>query len=220
MNGLRFSVNLWFENNQTMGYSKYKKLKQVTEKFGLRSEKVVFFAQITPIEPSDWLKKTIEMADTVVLSNEKVKSERIISPVLSEVHILHKTKLSLFSGEELNVQPENDLNGPCDFFFSTRPNAYLLEAPIVAMTEAKAGCRPDENMEYGMAQCTAQMVAAQIFNEKAGLPTPTVWGCATTAGEWHFLKLTDQTLYIDTKSYYLDRLDVLLGAFDKVIEQI
>ncbi|MEM9846721.1 MAG: hypothetical protein AAF847_02440 [Bacteroidota bacterium] len=170
---------------------------------------------IVPIEPSDWLKKTIELAYSVPLSNEKVKSERLISPILTEVHELHKGYLTLFSGEELNVQPENDLNGACDFFFSSVPNAYILESPIVSLVEAK-----DEDMDYGLAQCTAQMIGAQIFNEQAGNPTPNIWGCSTTAGEWKFLQLSDNNLHINISSFYVNDLPILLGAFDQVFKNI
>ena len=198
-----------------MGYSNYKKLKQVVDKFGISTQRSQFFAQITPIEPSEWLKQSMNIANAVMLTNEKVKSERLISPILSEVHLLHKHKVALFSGEELNVDVANDLNGPCDFFFSANPNSYLLTAPIVAFAEAK-----DENIDYGIAQCTAQMIGAQLFNQLSEKTTPTIWGCSTTGGEWRFLKLTDKILYVDEQSYYIDKVDVLLGIFHQIIEQI
>jgi hypothetical protein len=198
-----------------MGYSNYKKLKQVVDKFGITTQRSQLFAQITPIEPSEWLKQSMNIANAVMLTNEKVKSERLISPILSEVHLLHKHKLSLFSGEELNVDVANDLNGPCDFFFSANPNSYLLTAPIVAFAEAK-----DENIDYGIAQCTAQMIGAQLFNQLSEKTTPTIWGCSTTGGEWRFLKLTDKILYVDEQSYYIDKVDVLLGIFHQIIEQL
>ena len=196
-----------------MGYSNFKNLKQVTNKFDIKIRKRNLLPDINPVEPTDWLKQTVALAYTVPLSNEKVKSERLISPILTEVHQLHKNKLTLFSGEELNVQPDNDLNGACDFFFAALPDAYILEAPIVTIAEAK-----DEDLDYGIAQCTAQMIGAQLFNEKAGQPTPIIWGCSTTAGEWKFLKLTENVLYVDSISYYVDKLDVLLGAFNKILE--
>lgn len=171
--------------------------------------------QVEAVESSPWLKESIQLAYLIPLSNEKVKSERLISPILTEVHRLHQHKLTLFSGEELNVEPENDLNGACDFFFSLKPESYLLEAPIVTLTEAK-----DEGLDYGMAQCTAQMVGAQRFNEQEGKPIETIWGCATTAGEWRFLKLTGTTLYVDLHSFYVDKLDVLLGAFCAIFKEL
>ena len=85
----------------------------------------------------------------------------------------------------------------------------------MTLAEAK-----DEDLDYGMAQCTAQMIGAQKFNEQAGEPTPTVWGCSTTAGEWKFLKLVDKTLYVDINSYYINRVNILLGAFQSVFQQI
>lgn len=120
-----------------MGYSNFRSLKVVTKKFGLKTERVNLFDSIVPITPSDWLKTTVEYAYMIPLSNEKVKSERLISPILTEVHRLHQDKLSLFSGEELNVDSENDLNGACDFFFSAVSGAYLLEAPIVTIIDVK-----------------------------------------------------------------------------------
>ena len=199
-----------------MEYSNYRKVKQVTEKFALSAVRVpLFSADIEMIIPSVWLTQSLVIASAIPLTNEKAKSERLISPILSEVHLLHKDKVTLFSGEELSVSPEEDLNGACDFFFAANPNLYFLEAPVIACVEAK-----DEDMEWGTAQVAAQMVAAQRYNQVQGKPTPTVWGCATTAGEWRFLKLTDKSLYIDEKSYYIDKLDLLLGVFHQIIEQI
>ena len=195
-----------------MGYSNFKNLKQVSSQFGIKIEKRILLTDIQPIEPSDWLKRSMEIAYAIPLSNEKVKSERLISPILSEVHQLHKLRLNLFSGEELNVDPENGLNGACDFFFSAKPNSYLLEAPIVTLAEANPD-KSGEDMDYGIAQCTAQMIGAMKFNIQEGEPIETIWGCATTAGEWKFLSLTGNQLYIDSNSYYVDKLDILLGVF-------
>lgn len=101
------------------------------------------------------------------------------------------------------------------FSFPANPNSYLLTAPIVAFAEAK-----DENIDYGIAQCTAQMIGAQLFNQLSEKTTPTIWGCSTTGGEWRFLKLTDKILDVDEQSYYIDKVDVLLGIFHQIIEQI
>lgn len=203
-----------------MGYSNFKNLKQVQAKFDITIRQASLFSNTISVEPSDWLKRSIEIAYDNPLSNEKVKSERLISPILAEVHQLHKDKLTLFSGEELNIEPENDLNGACDFFFSAVSGAYLLEAPIVTLAEAK-----DEDMDYGIAQCTAQMIGATKFNNLKGKPLNQIWGCATTAGEWKFLKLVETqansyTLTIDATSYYVDKLEVLLGVFNAVLEDV
>ena len=194
-----------------MGYANFKRLVQVATKFDLEVERATLFSDATPIIPSKWLIQTLELANSLPMSNGKAKSERMIAPILMEVYQNHKHKLTLFSGEELNIDPKNDLNGACDFFFSAKANAYLLEAPIVSLTEAK-----DEDMDYGIAQCTAQMIGAQQFNAKKELAIPIIWGCATTAGEWKFLKLVDKQLYVDLHTYYVVKLDELLGAFHTI----
>ncbi|MCU0338673.1 MAG: hypothetical protein MUE30_02220 [Spirosomaceae bacterium] len=198
-----------------MGYSQYRKLNQVTTKFALADRRADLFGAITPIEPSSWLTHSLAIAEEVALNNEKVKSERIISPILSEVHLMHKTKVALYSGEELNVSPENDLNGPCDFFFSANPESYQLSAPIVAFAEAK-----DEDMEWGIAQCCAQMYAASLFNQANNRSIKSIFGCVTTGSEWRFIKLEDQTIYIHSKAFYLDQVAILLGVFHQIINQI
>ena len=202
-----------------MGYSNYKRLEQVVEKFDLKVKRTSLTSLVQLVPPSDWLVKTLEIAYAVPLLNEKVKSERIISPVLSEVHQLYKNKFSLFSGAELNVSPKDDLNGPCDFFFSAVPDAYLLEAPIVSFCEANPE-GSGEDIDYGIAQCTAQMIGAKQFNEQKQTNTKAIWGCATIADVWQFLKLEDKTLYIDTQSYYIGNLALLLGVFKKIFEDI
>ncbi len=198
-----------------MGYSNYKKLRSVTSKFNLTDRRSDLFGEITPIVPSEWLKHSLEIAEIVALNNEKVKSERIISPVLSEVHLFFRDKISLYSGEELNVNSDEDLNGPCDFFFSANPDSYQLSAPIIAFAEAK-----DEDLQWGIAQCAAQMYAASLFNQKNVKPTPCIYGCATTGGEWRFLRLQDNELSIHNKTFYLDQIDVLLGVFHIIVNNL
>ena len=196
-----------------MGYKKYKHIQQLKDKFGVAIHRRALLDTIEPVEPSNWLLQTLQWANHTALSNEKVKSERIISPILTEVHNRYQQSISLFSGEELNIQPENNLNGACDFFFCASPDAYLLEAPIIALAEAK-----NEDMDYGIAQCSAQMIAAQLFNRREERAIEHIWGCATTAHEWRFLQLHDNQLYIDSETYFLQPIATLLGAFAQIIQ--
>ena len=78
-----------------MGYSNYKKLRQVVDKFDLKVRQAMLFKNIQPSPPSDWLVQTLNIAYAIPMSNEKVKSERVISPILSEIHQLYKDKLTL-----------------------------------------------------------------------------------------------------------------------------
>jgi hypothetical protein len=62
-------------------------------------------------------------------------------------------------------------------------------APIITLVEAK-----DEDIEYGQAQCIAQMYAAQIYNEREGKPQACIYGCASTGDVWKFMRLQGSTL--------------------------
>jgi hypothetical protein len=54
----------------------------------------------------------------ITLSTEKARSELIISPILVEVREALREQVSLFAGEEFNVDPAAGLNGVCDFIFN------------------------------------------------------------------------------------------------------
>ncbi len=73
--------------------------------------------KIKSVRPSKWLQKSLSLAYEMPLSNEKSKAERLVSPVLMEVSFAFRQRLTLFSGEDLTVRAEDDLAGPCDFFF-------------------------------------------------------------------------------------------------------
>jgi hypothetical protein len=177
-----------------MGYSHYKKIEQVTKKFGLSAKRNDLFDNIMPIEPSVWLVETLKKAKLVPLRNEKVKSERIVSPILMDIAQHFEDSITLFSGEELLINMEQDLSGECDFFFTKIPQSAYLEAPIISLTEAK-----DEDMDYGIAQCAAQLYAAKLFNEMEGKDFPILYGCATDGVEWKFMRFVDNVFYIDNQ---------------------
>lgn len=194
-----------------MGYSKYKKLKVVTKKFGLDAQKVSLFSNITPVEPSAWLEETLRKTDFIPLNNEKTKSERIVSPILVEIAEVYQDKITLFSGEDLEVNPEEDLSGECDFFFVLAPHKPYIEAPIISLAEAK-----DEDMDWGIAQCAAQLYGSRLFNEMEGKNIPILYGCATDGVEWQFMRFEDNFFYIDTKVY--TNLKEILGVWHHIVQ--
>jgi hypothetical protein len=198
-----------------MGYSNFKKLKQVTQKFQLTDRRADLFGDIEQVSPSAWLTQALDIAEAIPLTNEKVKSERIISPILSEVHLNFRDKVTLYSGEDLNVNSDEDLNGPCDFFFSAKPDSYQLTAPIVAFAEAK-----DEDMDWGIAQCAAQMYAAKLFNQAENTPIESIYGCSTTGGDWVFMQLIDNEILIHRKTFYLHQIELILGVFHQILKKI
>jgi hypothetical protein len=194
-----------------MGYSKYKKLKVVVKKFNLDAQSTVLFETITPYEPSSWLSDTLKKSRLVPLNNEKTKAERIISPILLEIAEYYQDKVTLFSGEALDVSSVDDLSGACDFFFVLHPHKPYIESPIISLAESK-----NEDMEYGRAQCAAQLYGAKLYNEAEGKDIPILYGCATDGVEWQFMRFENNTFYIDNRIY--TNLKEILGVWHLIIQ--
>ncbi len=193
-----------------MGYSNFKKIKTVVKKFNLDLQMVRLFDKIQETEPSAWLLETLSMVEFIPLTNEKSKAERIISPVLAEIAKKYPKQLSFFSGESIDVDSSQDLAGECDFFFALQPPKPYIEAPIISLAEAK-----DEDMEWGLAQCAAQMYGAKLFNEIEGKDIPFIYGCATTGTDWQFIRLENNMFYLDNKIY--TNLKEILGVWHHII---
>jgi hypothetical protein len=194
-----------------MGYSNYRKIKSVIKKFNLDMMSVNLFTNVPAVEPSDWLKETLRRTETVLLTSEKAKSERVISPILTEVFENYRNRISFFSGEALNVKPEDDLAGECDFFFSLHPPKLYIDAPIISLAESK-----NEDMQWGIAQCAAQMLGAKIYNETEGKKIQFIYGCATDGIEWQFMKLENDIYYVDNKVF--TDLKEILGVWNHIIK--
>ncbi|MFM7886815.1 MAG: hypothetical protein ACKPCM_09025 [Pseudanabaena sp.] len=165
------------------------------------------FSRVLPIAPSDRLTEILnEGLDlAIATSTEKARSELLISPILMEVRrILHK-QISLFSGNNFDVEPKRGLNGFCDFILSASATQSVITAPVLTVVEAK-----ENDLRSGLGQCIAEMVGAQIFNQRRGL-VHTIYGTVTTGTTWRFLKLDQQTVYIDLTEYFINQLDLILG---------
>jgi hypothetical protein len=198
-----------------MGYSKYKKIKQLKDAFGCQFLSVALFekAQIQPKAPSEWLLMSLDYAYSTPPTNEKSKSERLVSPVLLEISHVYKSQISFFSGEEINIDAKQNLAGPCDFFFAFSPPSLLLTAPIISIAEAK-----DEDLEWGIAQCAAQLYAANLFNIADKKDIQMLYGCATTGVEWHFMCYDTQknTFFMDSKP--ITDLSIALGVWHYILQ--
>lgn len=199
-----------------MAYSNWT-LDTVREAFHLEEIDVAgLFAALEPVNPSELLVTTLErnvpLATTI--GSEKAKSEMIVVNVLIELREHFKQRISLFSGISFNVDEDNDLAGVCDFLISLSPRQFSLEAPIIVLVEAK-----NDNLEAGLGQCVAEMIAAQRFNAQNRNEIPRVYGATTTGVTWRFLKLEGKKLYMDMGVYTLDRCDKLLGILASMVEQ-
>jgi hypothetical protein len=191
-----------------MAYSDFTvgKVKQV---FGITTiEGERFIPDLPVVEPSrslvEFLAESFPLA--TLLKSEKAKSEFLIGPVLLEVRKLLDHQISLFSGEEFTVDTELGLSGVCDFLISQSREQLEVESPVVVLVEAK---RADLNV--GMGQCMAEMVAAQRFNQQAGRDSAPVYGCISSGILWRFLKLDGQEMTIDVEDRLLNPMNKLLA---------
>ncbi len=191
-----------------MPYSKFT-LSKAIEDFQLTLiEGDRFVENISPVNPSALLQETLKetLPWAIAVSTEKARSEGIINPVLLEVKRQLNGQISLFSGEEFNVQPDVDLTGYVDFLMSRSPEQLYIKAPAIVLVEAKK-----EDLKPGLGQCLAEMVAAQRFNQQKQQPISTIYGAITSGTVWRFLKLEGQTVTIDLTDYPLPPVEPILG---------
>ena len=199
-----------------MAYGSFRRIPKVVAAFGIKVEKANLFADgITAIEPSIWLKKTLEKSRNVGFVNEKERSERVVYPILSEVaEEINANQITIYSGRDLDVDASQGLNGECDFLMSLGEKPLIfIDTPIFTVVEAKK-----EDMEYGSAQCAAQMIGVKRYNDMKGHSLPFIYGVVTDATHWMFLKLEDNTLLIHKSTFNIFEIDIILGAFQSAFE--
>jgi hypothetical protein len=138
---------------------------------------------------------------------EKARSELLIAPLLVDAREQLAQRISLFSGWDFVVDKVKGLNGVCDYILCRSPQQEFITTPVAVVVEAK-----NENIKGGLGQCGAAMVAARLFNERAGSAGESVVGCVTTGTVWRFLRLEGSELLIDQKEYYLaNQAEQILG---------
>lgn len=192
-----------------MAYNQFT-LDDVKQKLGLSvHEEEGLFAAIPPAKPSAWLEEALRegVALALAVSTEKARSEWIIAPILLEVRRQRRGELSLFTGTELDVDAARGLTGFTDWLVSRSPEQLSIEAPVVAIVEAK-----NENFRLGVPQCIAEMYAAQLFNDQRGRPRDVIYGVVTTGNVWRFLRLRGEVADVDLTELYLQQLDRVLGV--------
>ncbi len=183
-----------------MAYSDFT-LKKVKTDFNLNTvENTFLFPDIQAVELSDYLTSTLKrnVPLALAINTEKARSELIIINILLEIKQLLFDKISLFSGIDFNVDKEKGLNGFCDYIISASPEQFYLDVPIVTIVEAK-----NENIVAGLGQCIAEMYAAQLYNQMENHDVTCIYGIVTTGDEWKFIKLQQNTAYIDKDIYYI-----------------
>jgi hypothetical protein len=198
-----------------MPYSSFT-IEEVESNFNLNLQTGSFLPQLEPIIPStmleQFLKITIPLARET--GSEKARSEFIVAPILVEVRTLLNNSISLFSGEDFTVdslsetlcERELGLNGICRFLISRSPIQFKINAPVVALVEAKKGVLKD-----GWGQCIAEMVAAQRFNHMRQHSIEFIYGVVTSGTHWQFIEMKGSNVTIDPEEYSLPPIEPLLG---------
>jgi hypothetical protein len=197
-----------------MPYSNFT-LEEVRDKFSLQISSEPFFFDLQPIAPSDYLKQAlIRSKPFQTTGSEKARSEFIIAPILLELRELRNNSVSIFSGEEFTVDRESGLSGICDFLVSQTGNELIIDAPVIALVEAKKGVLKD-----GWGQCIAEMVAARKFNENRGKPVKHIYGVVTSGSLWHFFQMQGDVVFLDPNEYPLSPVDQLLAVLNWMMDE-
>lgn len=191
-----------------MAYNNFS-LDMLIHQFGLQIVSASHpFAQAAPVAASTLLIETLAdfMPLALQIGTEKSRSEFIIAPVLADAWRKLKGAVSLFSGVDFTVDADVGLSGVCDYLFSLTPLQLVVQAPVVAVVEAK-----NDNIKTGLGQCMAEMLAAQRFNERRGLSLPRIYGVVTSGSAWKFMSLQGTTVTVDEAEYHIEQLDRILG---------
>jgi hypothetical protein len=199
------------EGGSDMGYGDFT-LDYVIAQFGLELVQRPLFEKVQPIEPSPWLSDTLDTGQAIAFYSEKSRSEFIVAPVLLACQKMVHAECCVYSGVRLDVDSQRGLTGQCDFVVSRTSPTPILRAPLLVIVEAKRN-----DIEEGLGQCAAQMIAARLFNENHKVPLDRVYGCVTTGEAWQFLRLQELALVVDSDRYYLLQIAEILGILMAII---
>ena len=162
-----------------------------------------------PAVLSDTLARYLPLA--VNVNTDKARSELMISPILVEFKLLHRDRISLFSGIEFTVDEGLGLKGRCDYILARSPEQLALTAPVCVLVEAK-----NENIVAGIPQCLAEMVAAQRFNIQKKRPEGAIYGVVTTGASWRFLSLDGTRASVDVVEYPIQSTRKIFGILTNI----
>jgi len=199
-----------------MAYSDFT-LEAVKQLFGLQTdEQGDYFARVNAVSIGDTLRRHLDKYQQLALAigTEKSRSELLIMPILLDAYEQSQRAFSLFSGVDFNVDTELGLRGYCDYILSLSPEQLAIEAPVVTVVEAK-----NENINRGIAQCLAEMVAAQRFNRSRDRSIPTIYGVVTTGASWKFLRLIETIAYIDRTEYFLVEVEKIVAILLAMVRE-
>lgn len=179
---------------------------------GVRSGGGDVFPALQPAAVPPWLSDALARGAGQAWYSEKSRSEFIVAPMLLAVRELSGGAVTVVSGARLDVDPARRLTGECDFLLAQPTGLPIIRGPLVAVVEAKK-----LDIDAGLGQCIAQMVAASVFNDRAGTPRPAMYGCVTTGETWQFLRLAGPDVTLHQPRLYISHVGLILAAFGRAV---
>jgi len=179
-----------------MAYTDFKTLSQVEKELGIIIKQTSnLYVDINPANLSPWFIETMELAYDLAINinTEAARQSLIVDNVLIELK--RTLPISLFIKRYFNVDASKGLTGNPDGLVCNHLDDLEIKAPVIVLLEAK-----NNDINPGFPQCIAEMVAASLFNHKAGM-TSTVYGVVTDGISWRFISLKDNIATIDRHTY-------------------
>jgi hypothetical protein len=81
-------------------------LDMVEYKLGLILQRARLFAGISPVAMPTWLQEVLESSKQLAFVSEKARSEFIVAPILLSVRLLSGERITIYSGQRLDVDAE------------------------------------------------------------------------------------------------------------------
>ena len=201
-----------YNKREFMNYNKFS-FDRIKRRFNLNEVQKDLFDSVAPIEPSDWLRQTMEITADLPIKTEKARTEFILMPILLELRKRTERMFTIYSGEYFNVEPREGLAGPSDIILSMGAESYSISSPVMSIVQAYKN-----NIDLGLGKCVAQMIAADIFNEREDNQITTIYGCVTTGEQWLFLRLEGDTIQIHPHRFFLNELTDIIGMFQSMLD--
>ena len=211
-NGGGNNYSRYNNKREFMNYNKFS-FDRIKRRFNLNEVQKDLFEGITPVEPSEWLKETMEITADLPIKTEKARTEFILMPILLELRKRTDRMFTIYSGEYFNVEPREGLAGPSDIILSMGAESYSISSPVMSIVQAYKN-----NLDLGLGKCVAQMIAADIFTEREDNQITTIYGCVTTGEQWLFLRLEGDTIQIHPHRFFLNELTDIIGMFQSMLD--
>lgn len=189
-------------------------LEATETELGVTTRPGVLFVDLQPVSVPQWLQDLLARGMRLALVSEKARSEFIVAPILLAVRELSGDRIAILSGQRLDVDAARRLQGECDFRLALADPLPRLQAPLLTVVETR-----EDDVEAGLGECIAQMVAVQLYNERWGQSLPAVHGCVTTGEDWQFLRLSGSTATIDKGRLTIDNVGAILAALQQTVQQ-